>query len=182
MGHHHQRHRQFPAQTYQKISYHATGTFVEVARGLVRQENFRFVHDGPGYSNPLAFSPGKGGYPLARPVGKSNAFQCPSCQLCGPGAGHSPDHGLHGHIFQGGEFGQQMVKLKHKAQRTVTQSGLFFGRHAGHIQSLKHYPPLGGNIQCAQQMQKGGLSRTRRPNNGYGLSCSNGQANFIENY
>ena len=64
---------------------------------------------------------------LLHTVGQAHTFQHGSGigQHIGPAG--TAYQGRHGHIFQGREFRQEMMELKHEAQRPVAEAGLLSG-------------------------------------------------------
>ena len=84
---------------------------IQVTGGLVRQDAGRTGHQCPGDGGALALAPGEFAGFVPAAMAETDLIQ----HLRGAGQGRdrrgSPDQQRHGDIFQGAEFGQQVVEL-----------------------------------------------------------------------
>lgn len=74
------------------------------------------------------------------------------------------DEGWDTDVLQCRELGQELVKLKHKAEVLITESGDVFVSEVGDINAVNLYRSCVGCVECAHDLQQGGLSRSRRAN------------------
>src|SRR5262245_35778939 len=68
------------------------------------------------------------------------------------------DHAGNQHVFECREFGQQVVKLKDKAERPVTQCIALGGGEVVDTFAVEVNLPLIRPVKCPQQVQQCGLS------------------------
>ena len=96
-------------------------------------------------------------------------------QLLGAGAGpallHLPDQEGHHHVLQGGEFPQEMMELKDKAQLAVPQLGEGGRVQVGVARAVEPDVSARGPIQRAEQVQQGALPGSRRAHDGDELAA-----------
>lgn len=88
----------------------------------------------------------------------------------------------HGDVFQCRKFRQQVVKLKHKAQRPIAEGRLLVRAHVGHVRTVKAYRTRRGRIKGPHEVQQGALARTGSPHNGHGGAFFYRQADIFENF
>ena len=78
--------------------------------------------------------------------------------LPGDRLGETGDESRHHHIFQGIEFGQQMVKLKHKPHLAIAKGCQRPVIQREDVFALPVYLAGAGAFQCPQDVKQGGFS------------------------
>ena len=91
-------------------------------------------------------------------MGKTYAFQHGTGIGQHIGTTGTAYQGRHGHVFQGREFRQEMMELKHEAQRPVAEAGLFVRPHLGHVPAVKKDFSTAWSIKSPHKMQEGTLA------------------------
>ena len=105
----------------------SAGVFVEVAGRLVGEQDARAIEQGPRDRRPLHLAAGEFARLVGEPVAEADAVQYarrPFAQLAPPAPPADDrllDHARNKDIFQRVEFGQQVIKLKNKAEGAVAQ-------------------------------------------------------------
>src|SRR5215467_14600717 len=79
--------------------------------------------------------------------------------------GPTLDEGRHHGVFQRRKFGQQMMKLKHKANAAITKIGQFMVTQVCQINPTAAYRALRRTIQSTDEMQERTFPGPRRPYN-----------------
>ena len=130
-------------------------------------------HQGPGHGRALALAAGELPRLVRQALFETNPLQDIRRPL--PGQRHrlAPDQQRHGHVLQGAELGQQVVKLVDESQRPVTQlapSGLVEGKQ---VLAADPHPAGTGPVQTAQAVQQGALA-------GDALAPGHGQIHPLE--
>ena len=132
----------------------SAGFGVQRASGLVAQKQGRVFAKGPGNGDALLFAARKLGGEVVHALSQTDA-----------------PHHFHGiqrvgahltgqfHVFQRGQVGHQVIKLKNEAHVQPTVLGQFPARKAGDL--LAAYDDLAGGdfVHAAQQVQNRGLAR-----------------------
>ena len=86
----------------------------------------------------------------------------------------------HHHVFEGGEFRQQMVKLKNKADLPIAEFRQPLVGSREDVFSIEADGPAGRTIEGSQNMQEGRLSYSRRSDNGHDFATLDLQADAVE--
>ena len=86
-----------------------------------------------------------------------------SCLLLACSAYQSRYH----HVFERGEFGQQLVKLEHETDVLVAEVRNFGGREAAYVLPVNNHFTLIRAVECTHDLQQGGLSCTAWSHNGH---------------
>ncbi len=110
-------------QRNQDLFYLLSGFRVKVSCRFIREEDLRFEDERPGDGHPLLFPagelPGFVGDPVAQPHLAEDRLRLPfRLRFRDP-----PDQGGHHGVFQGAEFGQEVVKLEDEADLPVPEGG-----------------------------------------------------------
>jgi len=142
------------------------GAGVEVAGGLVGEDDGGVVDQGAGNGHALPLPPRQLVGAVVAPVGELHHLQGLAGQLMPAGLVEAGIHqGEHG-VLQGRGPGQQVEGLEHEADLLVAHLGQGVVVHGTHIQSVKHVLPRRGGVEAAQDVHQGGLPRTGRPHEG----------------
>ncbi len=164
VGHHH--HQPVFGHFSQQIHDLDAGFAVQSACGLVGQQNVRIIDQSPCNGYPLHLAAGHLIGALVHLIPQAYLFQgffCPLAALVSRNAGNGQRQL---HIGEHRLMGDEMVTLKHKADGVVAVGIpvsvlILFGRDAVDDQ-------IAGivTVQAADDIQKGGFSRTAGPQNG----------------
>ena len=132
---------------------------VEVAGGLVRQQQRGLHRERPRHGRALLLAAGE----LRRQMGAAAAQphriqQLPRARLR-LGSRGAGDQQRQGHVFQGGEVAQQMMKLEHESDSPVPELGQAVGVELVVRRAAEPDLPRGGKIQRAEQVEQGALAR-----------------------
>ena len=103
------------------------GTAIEVASGFIGEDERRLIDEGAGHCYPLLFAAAEFAGLVGQPVAQSEVTK----QLFGAFTDLFRriflNKSRNAHVFQGREFGQQMVKLKYKPDVPVAKGSQLFG-------------------------------------------------------
>ena len=147
---------QIPAapQTAQHLEHFFAGPLIEIARGLVRQQQRRVANQGPRDRYPLLFSARKLSRAVLGPICQSHLSQSRFRllqRLCPVLAGDQPRHH---HVFRAGKFAQQMMLLPDVADLTVAESRHFRFRKRSDIPAVNSNRPACGPVQPRNEVKK----------------------------
>ena len=84
------------------------------------------------------------------------------------------------HVFQHGQFGDQVVLLEDKPQHFVPDLRLLIVVHGGYVHAPQMVGTAGGNIQTADDVHGGGFAGTGLAHNGYKLPLVDGEAHAVQ--
>jgi hypothetical protein len=98
---------------------------IQVSRGLVGKQQLGLVHQGASYSDALLFAATEGAREVAQAVRNTKGFR-PFVGL-GFHVTLTADPARHTDVFECGEFGQEVVKLKYESQFPVAKAVDVFG-------------------------------------------------------
>ena len=152
---------------------------VQVARGLVRDEQGGIVDDGSGDGDPLLLAAGelvRITVGLVLEIHQIQDFSHSFLDLFSGGAHHF--HGK-GDIFPDGHLGQQAVVLEHAADEAAV------GRHLSvlemtHVNAVHDDFSAGGNNLRVEQLDHGGLARTGSANEIDEFTGVDGQIHVVD--
>ena len=151
---------------------------VQVAGGLVRQDNGRLGGQGSGDSHPLLLPAGQLPGEVAQPLGQAQGFHH-GVQILRIRAAAVQVQGQHD-ILPGGQFGYQVIKLKHKADAAAAQDGALLIAQGVDVPPFQQHGAGGGHVQPAQQMEQGGLAGPRSADNGGEAALLKGEIAPVE--
>ena len=180
MSDHHKR-RAMAARQLQHQRKHRIGrAAIQIARGLVGQHAGRTRNQGTCNGHALTLASRQLGRAMRHALAQAHGAQHLSRAIHAVLLGIAANAQRHGHILLGRELGQQMMELVDKAQMLVAQRTLLL--RAELVQGLAHEADAagGGCIQPAQQVQQGGLARTRGADNRQCLARLNLQIHSLQ--
>ncbi|MNM27476.1 hypothetical protein D3C81_379690 [compost metagenome] len=153
---------------------------IQVAGRLVAQHAGRVIDQRARHCSTLAFATGQFAGLVVQAMAEANRFQQRSrtrtgLRHCGAG-----QHHRHHHVFQRGEFRQQVVELVDETQRLVAQQAARGVRQRGHALTGDIDLARGGRIQPAQQVQQRALAGTGGADDRNRLACGHRQVQAIE--
>ena len=104
------------------IDYLFAGAAVQIAGGLVGQEDGGFFSEGAGYADTLLLSAGEFCGAVAHPVAEADALQSLACALTPMSAARPVEQGKL-HVGKCAQTGEQVVGLKNEADFPITNVG-----------------------------------------------------------
>ena len=160
MGHHHQGGVVLAVETKQQFDHRLPGLAVEVAGGLVRQQQAGAGHEGTGNGDPLLLAAGEARRQVVQPLSQTDLGQ----QLPGTGlaVGLPPQLGRQHDVFQGAQGGQQQERLEHEPHLLGPQPGASLLVQPGEGVAEDLYLAAARQIETGQQTEQGGLAGTGR--------------------
>lgn len=111
---------------------------IEVSCGFVGEEKTGAHDEGAAKGDTLAFSAAEFTGAMVETVLEADPFEKLLGALLGLLARHTLDQGGHHHIFECGEFGEEIVCLKDESDHTVAQPRESFFAHAKDIVAREH--------------------------------------------
>ncbi len=98
---------------------------------------------------------------------KTKKLFCPRLRLA---AALAPDHGRHGHVLKCRELRKELVELKHKTYVGIPERRQFPVFQPRNICAVVAYTSRIGRIERTGYLQKRGLPRSARPDDGENLA------------
>ena len=182
MGRHHQGGFMPPAGLLQQRK-HFFGRFqIQIARGLIRQDNARFVCQGPCDRYPLLFAARQ---LLGEPAAAASKPQLPQKQLRALdalGLGNAVECHGKAHVFRHCQRGYQVEELKYKPQSTAPHPGKLILRETRERFPQQFDVSAGGPIQPADQVEQRRLARAAASHHHHELPRPNVQVAFFEDH
>ena len=146
-----------PVEVGEHIDYLFAGAAVQIAGGLVGQEDGGFFNEGAGYADTLLLSAGEFCGAVAHPVAEADALQGLPGALTPMSAARPVEQGKL-HVGQGAEAGQQVVGLEDEADFPVANVGQLVVAQRSHVLAVQGVGAGGGNVQAAQDVHERGLA------------------------
>ncbi len=168
------------AQALQQREECRSGVIVEVAGGLVGEEDSWRRDEGASYGDSLLFAPGEFAGAVVRARGEFDA--------CEPGVGFgerlrvgdaTSEEGK-GDVFDRAELGKKVVELPDEAEGAVAEAGGLLGAEAGYVGAVDPDLPGGGCVQAGEQMQEGALAGAALTDDGDGLAAGDLQVEIAK--
>ena len=168
VGGDHEGHPPILVKAKQKILYLFSRSRIQIPGGFVRKEQLGLQDDRSGDGHTLLFPSREFSRSMGQAVLQSHHLQQSPGLRARPPPLPTPDKGGKHHIFQRIEIGQQIMKLKDKADLTVANLGQGILAEGRKVASTIHHLSAGRPIQGPQDMQQGalpdpGLSHDRQP-------------------
>ncbi len=139
------------------------GHAVEIAGGLVGQQQARPGDQRPGDRHPLTLTARERRRRKGDPVAEANAFQRDSRPVAALPPRHPGiDHGQR-HVLQHRSVGQQVERLEHEPDLAAPPGGPFRFTHPGRVGPVEEVGAGRGLVQEAEQVEQRRLPRARRP-------------------
>ena len=140
---------------------------VEVARGLVGEDDGRGVHQGAGDGHALLLAAGELVGRVAPALRQAHRLQQ---RVGGRVAAPLPrvDEGQLDVVLRAGAR-QQVEALEHEPDGPAAHRGELVVGHGGHVRAVQDVGAGGGMVEAAQEVEEGGLARARRPHDRHEL-------------
>ena len=114
------------------------------------------------------------------PVGQSQKFKHLLCMTGSLTRRHSLNQGRNHHILQGRKLGQQLVKLKHKADFLVAETGQFTLAQPADLRIVDTDTASVGLVQRSHNLQQRSLTGSTGPHDADYLSLTDGQVYSLQ--
>ena len=128
----------------------AAGFLIEIAGGLVGQQNRGIHHQCTGQGNALLFTTREFAGFVRTAILKPHAFEERFGALLRMSKRFTVYQRGHHHVFDGRKFTQQVVKLEHQANVFVAKTGKLHGRKTENVLIAKKYVAAGRGIKGSQ--------------------------------
>ena len=140
------------------------GAGVEIAGGLVGQDEFRLVDQGAGDGDALLLSAGKLAGMMVTPVAQADLLQRLEGALSAFTVRNDGQVVKHRQldILQGAGARQEIEALKHEAKFLVAEHGQLFAVKPGHANAIEHIVSAGGLVEASEHVHEGGFARAAR--------------------
>jgi hypothetical protein len=146
------------------------GAVIEVAGGLVGEEQRRVHHKRAGQRGPLLLAARQLAWPMGQPVREPDATEHLFGQPEGLVARTAGDERRHRGILERGEFGQQVVELKDEAEPGAAEGRQLLLLEREDVGALQQEPAGGRAVERADNLQQGALARAATPHDADGLA------------
>jgi len=137
---------------------------VEIAGGLVGEEDAWPVHEGAGQGHALLFAAGKLGRVVATPGAEANRLERRMCPVSRRVIAFQLQR--QHHVFLGRQRGEEVKRLEHEAHQPPANRGAGFLVDCLESLAVESYAAPGGHVEAGQQAEQGGLARARRTHDG----------------
>lgn len=153
---------------------------VQVAGGLVGQDQQRFVHQGPGHRDALALAAGQRGRHVGGPVGEPHLLQQAECTLARR-AGRAPGQQRgQFHILHRGQLVHQLEGLEDEPDGIAPEPGQCPFAHGVDALAGDRDPAFVGSVQPAEQVEERGLPASAGAGDGQGLPRGDIEVECVE--
>ena len=141
---------------------------VQVAGGLIRQDDLGLVDDGASDGHALLFPAGKLGRAMAQAVAQTEhlgdhleavRIKAVAVDVLG-----------NGDVAESVESGQQVEALEDEAHLVTPQLGALGVGHRRQVVAVHQHAPAAGPGQTANHVEQRGFAAARRPHHGYKLA------------
>ena len=143
---------------------------IERARRFIGQDDCRMIHQSTCHSHSLLLSTGEFCGFMMGTVAQSQELQQFLCPLLRLFVGNARDIGGNHDILYGRKLRQQLMKLEHKAQMTVTEIAQCFLRESGNINTIYAYPAGIRTVERTDNLKQCGLTGTTGAYNAHHLT------------
>jgi hypothetical protein len=178
VGHQHERALVLAVEREQELDDLRPGGGVEVAGGLVGQDEPRPQRQGPGDRHALLLAAGELGGVVVGAVGEPHGRK----ELAGPveRAGPAGQLQRHRHVLERGERGDQVVGLEHEADAVPAQARQRVLVEAGDLHAVQHDGAGGGPVEPGDEPEQRGLAAAGGPGDRHHLARVHVEAYAVE--
>ena len=158
------------------------GFRIQVAGGFVGEHHVRPGQEGAGDARPLLLAAGHLAGIVMQPVGQAHLAKHSGGSPLPLGPGYAPEHKGQGHVFHGGQGGQQVIGLKHESQMLLPEFGQrLFGKLADGDPADGDLAP-GGLFHTGQLIEQRAFAGARGAEDTADLAPGNGQVDGLEGH
>jgi hypothetical protein len=172
----------FPVQSPENGHDDFTGARIKGAGGFVGEKDFGFSDYGSGDGHPLLFSARKLGWQVMEPVFKTYGLQSPDSPAPAFFASYTPVNERQFYVGLSIQIRQKVESLKYKPYEVIADIGQLAVAQFFHPPAGDFIRACRGLVQAAHDIEKGGLSRARRPHYGDEVSFFNTQINILKGF
>src|SRR5438034_4001942 len=130
-----------------------TGPVVEIASGLIGQQQFGLTNQGPRNRDSLLFTPGNFTHFVVEPPGQANPIKNLTCRCFGDTAVVTPNEFGHHRILERSEFRQKMMKLKDETHMTISELSQLWSLPLENTLILEQHVTSGRPVQPAKKVK-----------------------------
>ena len=156
------------------------GGGVQVAGGLIRQDDGGLHGQHPGDGHPLLLAAGDLAGPVVHTVREAHLGQGGLHPLPALGGGKVVVEQGHLHIFEGGELRQQVELLEDEADLLAPDLTELVLGAVVHVLPVQQVVAAVGHVQAADDVHQGGLPAARGPQDGHELPGADVEAHVLE--
>ena len=176
MRHHHQR-QAVAVELLEQPEDAGAGRRVQIAGGLVAKQQAGSAHQCTRDGHALALTTRELERRKFGPVAQANANHR-SQRPVAPALRRLPAVDLcQHHVFQHATVGQQVERLKDKANATTAHTGALPIGQRGDVDAIDQVPARTGLIQATDDVEQGGFARARWPGDGQPVAAMQFQVN-----
>jgi hypothetical protein len=175
---HHDDRRALVVQLMQQLQDLLAGPGIQVARGLVGQDDGRVVDQCPGDGHPLLLSARQLVGPVMHPLAQSHRFEGSDRAFVALSVGQriaAVVQQRQQHVFGRGQPGQQVVRLEDEADLAVPHAGQLVLAQPADVLPIQHVRAAGRAVQAAQDVHQRGLARAGGSHDGEEFTLFDGQ-------
>ena len=174
----HQGGAEIAVQAEQQIAHRFGRAVVQVAGGLVGQQQSRAVHQGTGNGHALLLAARELTGPVVHAIGQTDGVQHLGRGFAGVRlSGHLQRQGG---VVQRAQAGQEVKTLEHDADAVAPQIGQAIGIQAAQVHAIHTDLPSRRPLKARQQEQQRGFARARRPSNRHAAALCDAQRNVAQ--
>ncbi len=180
VGDHHQGRADVSHERRQQVEHGPPRGGIEVAGGLVGEQQPGTAHQGAGDRRPLHLATGELARQVPGPVGDAHAVE-----HVGHGGVRRPSPApveQQGQldVLRHAQAGQEVEELEHEADVAPAQAGPLGHAQPGQVAPVDAHGAGVGHVEAARQVQQGRLARPGRPDQGDGLPLDDGEVDTVE--
>lgn len=142
-------------KSFEKRNDAVRGAVIEVAGRLVGKEDFGGSDESTGEGNALLLATGEFAGAVMAAGAEADFGQFFGCLLRGLRGRDAADEKRHHDIFEGGEFGEQVVALPDEADLAITEVAERGVGELGDVLRSEEDAAGGGAVETAEQVQEG---------------------------
>ncbi len=146
------------------------GGAVQIAGGLVGEDEGRLHDQGARQGDALLLAPGELARAVLEPVAESDLLEELLRLLLQGRAAHASDEAGHHDVLEGGELGEQVMELEDEADALVAECRELTARELGDVAALAGDRTRCGQVEGAEQVEQGALAGARRADDADHLS------------
>ena len=154
---------------------------VERTTGFVGKDDGRAVHQRSRYGDALFFAAGKFGRLVRGAVAEVHESEQFLGACFGFFVAFSGDESGNHDVFEGREFGQQLMELEHETDVAVAEVAELLARERCHVGSIDSEATAVGSVECADDLQQRGFSGSRRADNTHDFAFRDFEVNAFQN-
>jgi acyl-CoA thioesterase-1 len=159
----------------------AAGGAIEIASGLVGEEDGRFEGEGAGEGDALLFAAGKLHGVVIEAALEADAVQEFAGAIAGSGIGAREFHGQE-HVLLGGERGNQVVGLEDETDLAAPQERHFVLAQMRNLLAIQNYLSRSRRIEAGQQTEQGAFTAAGGSHDRGELAPGNLEIDAFENF